>query len=516
VLNLRLLTTELELGRSDRLVVEVHYLRGTRPLLGIRTEVLLQLPNGERAPAVLGAPSRLPAMFPGDRKEVLVHLRQDVSATPGQGRLVVQSSEFRPEGLWRVFKPSSLTLALVPPARPKTPPPNPYLVGVAVEKREAIFGREDQVTEITRALVGEQDNAVLVHGERRIGKTTLLNAVTQEPLIRERYHCLRVDLQDIQLRETAEIFYRDRLVEPVQRLLVENKIPAPDVPVQLLRENPAQGFRRFMVEVDQRCGQQRTRLLVILDELERLLEVIEAHPEAENKQLGMDVMATLRAAILELKHVSFILCGVSHVVLRHTERPENRLFKLAIPVKLRPLESEDVERLVRDRVHGIYAISPAATDLIVRETGRQPYLVQYVCHELFRHMMSRQPARVATVTDVEEVLKEFVQQSRGFSYLLDYLADPHDLAIAKALAWRQRGNLYVPVDALQRHLRQEGLELDVEQLRLRLSELARQAESVFDRKVASSSEFRLSIGAFAAHLRHLLAEDGRLIVRSPN
>jgi predicted AAA+ superfamily ATPase len=54
------------------------------------------------------------------------------------------------------------------------PPNNPYVAGNPVGGSEAFIGRADVLREVVRVLRRPQDNAVVLYGQRRIGKTLLL------------------------------------------------------------------------------------------------------------------------------------------------------------------------------------------------------------------------------------------------------------------------------------------------------------------------------------------------------
>lgn len=508
-LNIRLLTPVIDVGLHDYLVLELHYLRGARTLSDIRVDVGTRSGEDSSMLSLVEHRGFVSQLLPGDRREVRIYLQPD-QVLDGGIKLEVRAFEIQLDGGWRELRNSNLALALQSDEREPARLHSPYTAGTAVTELERIFGRDEQIQTIIRALIGErQDNAVLVLGERRIGKTTLLEAVTREPIIRDRYLCVRVDLEKIQEGETVESFYHQFLIEPVRRSLKENGVPVPVISRRAIRDNPAHAFGRFMDEVDRNLTHRDGRLLIILDEFEKLLECI----EDAGKPLDQDILATLRAVIISRHHVSFILCGVTHVLRRHTARQDSRLFQLAVEVELRPLERVDAEKLIREPARPFYGITPTAVDRIVRETGRQPYLVQYVCHQLFQHMLVRRPA-VATAQDVDDVLKAFIRRGHAFSYLLDYLdKQRHELEIIQALAQRQYGNSYVSADALPRQLRVLGIELDENEISERLVSICERAHSVCERKL-TTREFRLSIGMFAAHLRARRTDDATLKVRS--
>ena len=53
-------------------------------------------------------------------------------------------------------------------------PLNPYIAGNPVGDSPAFVGRDDVVRDVLRVLRRPQDNAIVLYGQRRIGKTSIL------------------------------------------------------------------------------------------------------------------------------------------------------------------------------------------------------------------------------------------------------------------------------------------------------------------------------------------------------
>ena len=60
-----------------------------------------------------------------------------------------------------------------------TPPRNPYIAGKALNDARGFFGREDVFRLVETVLSSPDQNSVVLFGQRRIGKTSiLLNLLT--------------------------------------------------------------------------------------------------------------------------------------------------------------------------------------------------------------------------------------------------------------------------------------------------------------------------------------------------
>jgi hypothetical protein len=75
-------------------------------------------------------------------------------------------------------------------------PVNPYVAGNPVGDSPAFIGRADVLREVLRVLRRSQDNAIVLYGQRRIGKTSILQHLAAW-LPREGPYCpVYFDLQD--------------------------------------------------------------------------------------------------------------------------------------------------------------------------------------------------------------------------------------------------------------------------------------------------------------------------------
>lgn len=380
-----------------------------------------------------------------------------------------------------------------------TTPPTPYIVGNAVQDVAGIYGRDDDIEMIWDALTGaKQDNVVLVRGPRRIGKTTLLNALVEHPRFIERYIITREDLQVKNASDSAIVF-RSKLPPVIQARLQQAGIVPPRIRDERFNESPEQGFKEFMLEVDEAVQLAGRRLLIILDELDQL---------AENPTFGPTAVATLREVIIATRRTSFILAGAREVLDRLTLTREDRLFKLGLEVALAPLPADAARSLIQKPARPWYTMSERAVDLIVRETNRQPYLIQCVCHEVFQHATREGLGRVTESYVAEVLMREIIPRERFFVEFKSVAQNDDDYRLLKAIALRQWGNAYVAITELGRDLGMGG-ESGRRTLRERLQALLSQAPEVVERHGVDRQRYRLKVGLFARHLRYL-QEDGRL------
>ncbi len=75
-------------------------------------------------------------------------------------------------------------------------PVNPYITGNPVGGGPALVGRADVLREALRALRRPQNNAIVLYGQRRIGKTSILQHLAAQLPAEGDYRPVYFDLQD--------------------------------------------------------------------------------------------------------------------------------------------------------------------------------------------------------------------------------------------------------------------------------------------------------------------------------
>src|SRR5512136_465233 len=75
-------------------------------------------------------------------------------------------------------------------------PINPYVAGNPVGDSPAFIGRADVLREVVRVLRRPQDNAIVLYGQRRIGKTSILQHLAAQLPKEGPYRPVYFDLQD--------------------------------------------------------------------------------------------------------------------------------------------------------------------------------------------------------------------------------------------------------------------------------------------------------------------------------
>src|SRR5215813_1996846 len=86
-------------------------------------------------------------------------------------------------------------------------PINPYIVGNPIKDQAGFFGREDIFREVLQVLRQRESNAIVLYGQRRIGKTSVLLQLEKQLRRDGEFTPVYFDLQDKAAKSLTEVLY---------------------------------------------------------------------------------------------------------------------------------------------------------------------------------------------------------------------------------------------------------------------------------------------------------------------
>lgn len=266
---------------------------------------------------------------------------------------------------------------------------NPYVVGRPLTGASASLyvGREDVFTWLSENLsVTGLPNALLLYGERRIGKTSTLYQLVEGHRGRElredgphRLLPVYIDLQRLAGCSTDEWLLR--LARDVYRQVAQRH---PSRAMPRSRPGNHSAYSAFDAALDHLEAHLPADdlVLVAIDELEQLRMGI------ESGLLDEAILPFLRSQVQHRPRLAVVLSG-SFGLLEEYWRP---LVDLTARFELRPLDYAATATLVRAPARGILEFDDAALEVIWQQTGGRPFAIQSLCHRLFsRHSRERGP-----------------------------------------------------------------------------------------------------------------------------
>jgi hypothetical protein len=330
---------------------------------------------------------------------------------------------------------------------------SPYIIGVPLTEQQEIFvGRTDISARIEQLLLDRRRPPLLLYGQRRMGKTSLLNNLGR--LLPSTIIPLFVDLQGpaSQANDHAGFLY-NLARGMVLSAKVQRDVILPRLPREALADDPFTRFDEWLDEVE-RVLEPNTALLT-LDEFETLDSALTEGRFSETAVLGM-----LRHLIQHRPRFKVLLAG-SHI-LDELQRWASYLINVQV-IQLGYLKEAEALQLIEQPVKDFaLRYEPEASRRVLDLTRGHPYLVQLLCAEIVAFKNEQDPAvrRRACLADVEVAVPEAL--SHGSFFFADIernQVDAAGLALLRFLATKGEGAVVSRQDLTHQVTDELGLSL---------------------------------------------------------
>ncbi len=333
---------------------------------------------------------------------------------------------------------------------------SPYIAGPPVKSREMFYGRQSTFNWIQENLSGTyQDNVLVLYGERRTGKTSVLYQMQHH--LPDRYAFVLIDLQTIaySLTSTADLLFAmaRKLVNGLRRQGFELEKPERED----FKEHPIEAFEQLGEQVGELALEMDRRAVLIADEFDLLIEAI------DRGAVSAFVFDCIRGLMQHQDGLSFIFAG-AHALTAMIKNPRSILFNTALRRKVSFLARDEAERLIREPVADVLWYDDLAVEKILRVTAGQPYFIQYICHEIV-NVARRDAKNFVTLRDVDRALQTTVQETTGIirhSYMS--LSRDEQLALAALARITDDGRPFVSLEDIVETLRQDDVTMLVHDL----------------------------------------------------
>jgi tetratricopeptide (TPR) repeat protein len=326
-------------------------------------------------------------------------------------------------------------------------PVNPYIAGNPVGDSPAFVGRADVLRDVLRVLRRPQDNAVVLYGQRRIGKTSILQHLAAWLSRRGPFRPVYFDLQD------KAAWPLDRVLQELARTIAYALgHPEPD-----LGSDPVTAFRQaWLPSVLDRLPEGRS-LVLLFDEFDVL-----AAPSAE--QAAAAFFPYLRGLLdSDRGRLQFVF-----VVGRNVDDLDNialSLFKGAVARRVSLLSREDTANLVRlSESVGTLWWTDEAVEQVWSLTCGHPFLTQQLCSHVWEQSYDEEPDEPlpANPEDVNIAVPGTLDASRNaLEWLWDGLP-PAERVVVSALA--EAGSDPITQEGLEQLLHESGVRVVIREL----------------------------------------------------
>ncbi len=270
---------------------------------------------------------------------------------------------------------------------------SPYVIGVPLTPQQAIFvGRTDVSASVEQLITSERCPPLLIYGQRRMGKTSLLNNLGR--MLPSTIVPMFVDLQGPAAHASSHSGFFHSLARAMRATAQRQRgLSLPTIDSAALQADAFPAFDAWLDAVEEQLG-QRTALLM-LDEFETL-----EHPFAEQRLDSSAVLAFLRHLIQHRPRFKLLLSG-SHT-LGELQRWSNYLINV-VTLKLSYLQPAEARQLIEQPVPEFALRYTAdACDRVLALTRGHPALIQLLCAEIVA-LKNSQPAASRWLVQPAEV-----------------------------------------------------------------------------------------------------------------
>lgn len=327
---------------------------------------------------------------------------------------------------------------------------NPFIAGPSVGHTASFVGREDILRRIELELAQGATNSMVLYGQRRIGKTSVLEALARRLPERGPFPTVFFDLQD-KAHESL-----DRVLSLLAESIADRlELAAPD-----FSGNASGIFRERWLPAVLAKMPTDSRLVLLFDEFDVL-----ADPKAE------------QAARALFPYLRDLLCSDLPIFIVFTlGRSIGDLSAYALSLvkgiqshKISVLEHRDANRLLNlSEENGSLRWSPEARAVALERTHGHPYFLQQIGKELWLALVANRPTNadpgppMVEVHDVEAVMGDvFAHSQNVLEWLWDGLT-PACRLVASAFA--EYGPYVKSDDELQQILQKSGVKSIIREL----------------------------------------------------
>jgi energy-coupling factor transporter ATP-binding protein EcfA2 len=312
---------------------------------------------------------------------------------------------------------------------------NPYVVGVPLTERQEIFvGRADIVARIEQLLLDRRRPPLLLYGQRRMGKTSLLRNLGR--LLPSNIAPLFVDGQRVALAgDYADFLYN--LAREMARSAEQGRgLLLPPLARETLAASPFARFNEWLDEVETSLAAQGYQMaLLALDEFEMLASILNKGRFDE-----ADILSTLRHMAQHRPLFKVMLAG-SHTP-EEFQRWASYLINMQV-IRVGYLAQEEARQLIECPVKDFaLQYEPDASRRVLELTRGHPALVQLLCYEIvtLKNEQDSPVRRVARLADVEAAVPRALDSgSFFFADIQQNQVDQAGLALLRLIADQGEG-----------------------------------------------------------------------------
>ncbi|ODS41399.1 MAG: hypothetical protein A7315_06365 [Candidatus Altiarchaeales archaeon WOR_SM1_79] len=295
--------------------------------------------------------------------------------------------------------------------------PNPYITGGPIKpsSKGMFFGRDDVFEFIKNNISSiSQNNVLILQGERRTGKTSILYQLPD--ILGPEYICVFLDGQEFGRATLDYLFYRlsKMITLSCSKINIEVNLPSSEE----FKKDPWFVFKDKFLEGLSSVASDKY-LVILFDEFEALEHAV------TNNTMDAVIFDYIRNLMQHEEKLVFIFAGV-HRLEEMMQDYWSVMFNIALYWKISFLEENEARKLITRPVEGYNMLyDDLAIEKIIRATACHPYFVQLLCRFLVnRHNTEKR--NYITVQDVNEELVNVVEKAKPHFNFIWTLSSPYE------------------------------------------------------------------------------------------
>ncbi len=301
---------------------------------------------------------------------------------------------------------------------------NPFTYGNPISEPDRFFGRQREIEQIFSRLLNVEFESSALVGERRVGKTSLLNYLSHPDVCRERglapekYIFVYIDLQLLDKTTTSQQLWQwmlQKIGQHCRDAQIEKYIQ------ELVEKKPIDNFA--LTDLFDSLNGKGKYIVLLLDEFENV---------TDNQNFGPDFFYGLRSLAT---HHNFSLVTSSCrelIELCHSEAIRSSpFFNIFANINLRLFSEEEARQLISGALAETeIGFTEQEIYTIFQIAGYHPFFLQAACHFLFEAYMKN----LSPKQRVEFMLREFDEEATPHLRAYWYRSDEHEKILLTVLA----------------------------------------------------------------------------------
>lgn len=325
---------------------------------------------------------------------------------------------------------------------------NPYIAGNPVGGGDAFIGRADVLREVLRTLQSPHENALLLYGQRRIGKTSVLQELKERLPAEGAYLPVYFDLQD------QAALPVDQLLQGLSKRIIQD-LGLEVTPLKM--ENAEEAFQHEFLPKILSQFSDNTSIVLLLDEF----DVLDNPAEGKASERFFPYLRKLLRDNSQRLQFIFVIGRRPDDLTNIT----NSVFKgtRSYPVSL--LAKEDTISLVRlSEINESLSWADTSIEQVYAYTGGHPFLTQQLCQEIWEEHYQDATESISTI-EVAQVKRAIPAALSAARHALEWLWNglaPAERVVAAALA--EAGSGVITQMELEQRLQESGVRILIGEL----------------------------------------------------